>query len=387
MLAFRRPPASTLRDDGYTLNRLTGDRGNNTDRGSARFSLSWTPSETFDGQFQFRYGKSNGGSIWAYNRSLLPATPAATGPDGLCAPGFYTSGQCTDLAGYSNTSTNLYQGDYHLEGKRQGRDLRRVIDPYLESGRHVAGLGHGLRSCSPQRSRRHRRWPQRHHQCALPRPSKWAASEELRLQSNGDNKLNWVAGLYYARDDLWSSSFYDVFRIANSGNPAIDEPQGIGVFSWPFTQKTSSYAAFGQIDYKITDRLTATVGLRYSADDKSFVYDSLYSSDIGGPGQRRSRSAMQMAISSSMATAILFSSPRNTSASKTFSSTSGRLGLQYRFTDDVNLYVSYNRGYKKKRQLLRRADCPYLSSLKPYDDESVNAYEGRREVPASSASC
>src|SRR6185503_3482566 len=111
----------------------------------------------------------------------------------------------------------------------------------------------------------------------------WAASQEFRLQSNGDNRLNWVAGLYFARDELWSNSYYDVFRIANSGDAATDAPQGIGVFSWPFTQDTDSYAVFGQIDYKITDRLTGTVGLRYSADDKSFHYDSLYSSDVGGP--------------------------------------------------------------------------------------------------------
>ncbi|MFT3725667.1 MAG: TonB-dependent receptor, partial [Hyphomonadaceae bacterium] len=57
----------------------------------------------------------------------------------------------------------------------------------------------------------------------------------------------------------------------------------IGVFYWPFTQETDSYAVFGQVDYKFTDRLTATVGLRYSSDDKSFKYDGLYSSDVGGP--------------------------------------------------------------------------------------------------------
>src|SRR4029453_10222816 len=71
---------------------------------------------TFDALLQARYGETNGGSIWAYHRSLLPATERATGPDGLCAPAFYTSGECTDLVGYANTSSDKYRGDYHLEG-------------------------------------------------------------------------------------------------------------------------------------------------------------------------------------------------------------------------------------------------------------------------------
>ena len=108
---------NVVRDDGYSKNRLTGHSGNDTDRWAARGSLSITPSATFDALVQLRYGKTEGGSIWAYNRALFPGTPEATGPDGLCAAGFYTSGQCTDVAGYANTSSDLYRGDYHFEGK------------------------------------------------------------------------------------------------------------------------------------------------------------------------------------------------------------------------------------------------------------------------------
>ncbi len=365
VLAFR-AAGIYVRDDGFTLNRVTGNRGNNTDRGSARLSLSWTSSENFDGQFQFRYGKSNGGSIWAYNRSLFPQTAAATGPDGLCGPGFYTTGRCTDAAGYANTSSNLYQGDYHLEGKDK-------VETYGASATLTWSLG--SMSLVSVTGYDHAARDDREDTDAGPndiitaryRARQWAASEELRLQSNGDNKLNWVAGLYYARDDLWSSSFYDIFRIANSGDPGNDAPQGIGVFSWPFTQKTNSYAAFGQIDYKITDRLTATLGLRYSADDKSFVYDSLYSSDIGGP--TFPVTAQDPARPNNPNAQI----PVSADASKTFSSTSGRLGLQYKLTEEVNLYVSYNRGYKSGGFFGGQTTA--LASLAPYDDEVVNAYE------------
>jgi iron complex outermembrane receptor protein len=338
-------------NDGYSLNRLTGNRGNDTDRASGRFSLAWTPSDTFDALFQLRYGRSKGGSIWAYNRSLLPQTAAATGPDGFCAPAFYTSGDCTDLAGYANTSTNLYQGDYHLEGKDSvetyGGSAILTWDLGSMSLVSVTGYDHADRDdledtdAGPNDII-----------TARYRARQWAASQELRLQSNGDNRLNWVAGLYFARDELWSNSYYDVFRIANSGDPVTDAPQGIGVFSWPFTQDTDSYAVFGQIDYKVTDRLTATVGLRYSADDKSFHYDSLYSSDVGGP---------------------TFPLIPTTDDSKNFDSLSGRLGLQYEVNDDINVYASYNRGYKSGGFFGGQTTDPAM--LQPYADEVVNAYE------------
>lgn len=348
-LAYR-ASGTYLSNDGYTLNRLTGNRGNDTNRGAARFQLQWTPSDTFDALFQLRYGKSDGGSIWAYNRSLLPATAQATGPDGFCAPAYYTSGDCTDLAGYANTSTNLYQGDYHLEGKDKvetyGASATLTWDLGAMSLISVTGYDHADRDDVEDTD-------------AGPtdiitaryKAKQWAASEELRLQSNGDNQLDWVAGVYVARDELDTNSYYDVFRVANSGDPLTDLPQGIGVFGWPFTQDTNSYAVFGQIDYDFTDKLTATFGLRYSADKKTFHYNSTYASDVGGPSSD------------------LFS----IDDSKTFDSFSGKVGLQYQLTDDVNVYGSYNRGYKSGGFFGGQTTDP--SSLRPYDDELVNAYE------------
>ncbi len=339
-----------LTNDGYALNRLTGNHGNDTNRGSARLQLAWTPSDTFDALFQLRYGKSNGGSIWAYNRSLFPATAQATGSDGFCAPGYYTSGDCTDLAGYANTSDNLYQGDYHLEGKDKvetyGASATLTWDLGAMSVISVTGYDHADRDDLEDTD-------------AGPtdiitaryRAQQWAASEELRLQSNGDNQLDWVAGIYLARDELDTNSYYDVFRVANSGNPLVDLPQGIGVFGWPFTQDTNSYAVFGQIDYDFTDRLTATFGLRYSADKKTFHYDATYASDVDDP------------------TLNLFS----VDDGKTFDSFSGKLGLQYRVTDDINVYGSYNRGYKSGGFFGGQTTDP--GALQPYADEIVDAYE------------
>jgi len=342
-----------VRDDGYTKNRLTGRDGNNTDRGSARLSFAWTPSTSFDALVQFRYGRSRGGSILAYNRPLFPGTATVTGPDGFCAPTAYTSGACTDIAGYANTSTDLYKGDYHLEGKDSVETFGASATLTWNLGKaslvSVSGYDHADRDdvedtdAGPNDVL-----------TARYRAKQWAASEELRLQSNGGGATNWVAGLYYARDDLKSNSYLDVLRIFNSGDPATDLANGLGVFAWPFTQETNSYAAFGQVDYSVSPKLTATVGLRYSADDKKFNYDALYGSVPDDPG----------AFS-------LFAAPFD--RSKTFSSLSGKLGAQYAFSKDLNVYASFNRGYKSGGFFGGQTVDP--ATLGPYNDELVNAYE------------
>ena len=349
-------------NDGYTLNRLTGNYGNDADRGSLRGTLSWTPTDNLEGLFQIRYGRSKGGSILAYNRSLL-ADPAQQGPDGFCAPQFYTSGLCTDLAGYANTSNNLYQGDYHLEGKDEvetyGASATFTWDLGDMSLISVSGYDHADRDdiedtdAGPNDI-----------VTARYRAKQWAASEELRLQSNGDNVLDWVAGIYLAHDDLDSNSYLDVFRVANTGDPTNDLPAGIGVFHWPFTQETDSYAAFGQVDYDITDRLTATVGLRYSADKKAFDYEGRYSSDPEGP-------TFIIEVDDGTNTNTLI--PVALDASRTFDSVSGRIGLKYQINDDMNAYATYNRGYKSGGFFGGQTTDP--GALAPYNDETVDAYE------------
>ncbi len=347
-LAFRLA-ATYVTDDGYTTNRLTGHDGNDTDRGSVRASLLWKPSADFEALFQARYGRAQGGSIWAYNRSITPQTLAATGPDGFCAPAYYTSGQCTDAySGYANTSSDLYAGDYHIEGEDSvetyGGSAILTWDFGGVSLVSVTGYDHADRDDLEDTDAMTNDVI-----TARYRAEQWAASEELRLQSNGDGPASWVLGVYFAHDDLDTNSYYDVLRLFGFPN---DYTSGVGVYGWPFTQESDSYAAFGQVDYDVTDRLTLTVGLRYSADDKSFHYTATYADVPDSP------------------TALdIFT----VDDSKTFSSLSGRLGVQYAVSDDVNVYATYNRGYKSGGFFGGQSTTP--SSVAPYDDEVVNAYE------------
>ncbi len=338
------------RNDGYTLNRLTGNYGNNTDRWGLRGALRWTPASNVTDDLSVSVGQSHGGSILAYNRSLIPQTAAATGPDGLCGPAFYTSGQCTNVLGYANTSKNLYEGDYSFEGKDivklWGVTNTLTWDLGPVSLVSVTGYQHADRNDQEETDA---------NPLAIITASYLArqntTSQEFRLQSNGKDRLRYVLGAYFAYDDLVNNSQYDILRALRDPTPenpsGADPANSIALFGWPLTQKTHSYAVFGQADYDISDRLTLTLGLRYAIDDKTFHYFS---------------NAENGAIP-------IFTFDQ----SKSFKSATGRLGLQYKASDDVLLYASYNRGAKSGGFFSGQTTEP--ADLGPYRDEKVNAYE------------
>ncbi len=357
VLAFR---VSGLYDksDGYTLNRLTGNKGNDADRYAARAALRFTPDDKLTVDVSMNLSQSRGGSILTYNRSLIAQTPEAAStalPDptfgyAFCKPDYYTSGQCTNAAGYANTSSNKYEGDYRFEGqdivKLYGATASISYDFGAATLYSVTGYQSAKRDDLEETD-------------ANPISifgARYIAeqdttSQEFRLQSNGSSALRWVAGVYAARDNLDNNSHYDVLDVLRAPDPSnptgMDPANSIGVFGWPLHQKSISYAAFGQADYDLTDRLTLTGGLRWSQDKKTFHYVS--DVDYG------------------LLTLFEYDN------AKTFSSVSGRLGLLYKVTADANVYATYNRGTKSGGFFSGQTTDP--DDLGPYKDETVNAYE------------
>ncbi|WP_373996633.1 TonB-dependent receptor [Duganella sp. 1224] len=85
-------------------------------------------------------------------------------------------------------------------------------------------------------------------------------SHELRLATNGERQLSAQAGVYYFREQ--SSQTYTFRDLTPLGLPPYY------VFPHGPTIATSK-AVFGQATYRITDKLRATAGARYTDDSKS----------------------------------------------------------------------------------------------------------------------
>ncbi|VWX54319.1 TonB-dependent receptor [Novosphingobium sp. 9U] len=176
-------------------------------------------------------------------------------------------------------------------------------------------------------------------------------SQELRLASNGDGPFQYVAGLYYFHQKLdgrpesiygAEAAYWLLGPTFTSNGTTVSVPRnlldGYGTNgSTHFT--TSSYAGFAEVNYKVTPRLTATGGLRYTWEKKYGNYDSPV---FGGPALNGT--AAQIAALNAARLSIL---RRQTyEARDRDGSLSGRANLSYQVTDSVMGYASFARGFK-----------------------------------------
>lgn len=160
---------------------------------------------------------------------------------------------------------------------------------------------------------------------------------ELRVASNGERTVDYVAGLYYFEQNI------DAVGVALFGpqatywllSPLLPAALADGYRSdSTATSTTRSYAAFGQATWHLTDRLSLTPGLRYTQEDKTARYDATVSGGLA--------TANPTLIGYKLALAR----PQAYTADVSDGSLSGQVNLSYAATDDVLVYANWAKGYK-----------------------------------------
>ena len=97
-------------------------------------------------------------------------------------------------------------------------------------------------------------------------------TQELRLASNGADRLKWQVGTYYFDEDIAISNF----DYATFNNHALD-----GYATQ--TQHTKAWAVFGSSSYQLADDFELRAGARWSHDSRDFTVNRLLSPIGGGP--------------------------------------------------------------------------------------------------------
>lgn len=348
-LAFR-IAGQYAEDDGFSTNAITGNKVNNAERYALRGSLLYTPDDLTDILLTVNTFANRGGAVQPKSRQLFPADPSAAGPDGVCAPAFFYSGLCTDAVGFADTDADPYTITSDVEGKDKvdlwsaaltiDREIGDLTLTSITAYQDVERSAHENTDSSPLQMLE-----------AFYNNTQEQFSQELRLASDGE-RLKWVVGGYYMQDTTTSDSAYDILRLLrplfiSPENPTGASPENSVIYlGYPYTQKTDTYALFGQADYELAPGLIFTAGLRWSADEKSMDYSTIAEGVVP-----------------------VFSYQ----ADKTFSDWSGKVGLKYDLTDTTNIYASYSRGYKSGGFFGGNADSP--EQIAPYENETVNAYE------------
>ncbi len=190
-------------------------------------------------------------------------------------------------------------------------------------------------------------------------------SLEARL-NGGDTKLNWTAGLYGLRIDGkyyegWSGpAFFTSQEFNTPTNPnngyLVPGPWPYGDFAsfWttggvpgpdggvptteaPYELITKSYAAFGQLEYRLTDLIGFVVGGRFTSDKKDYTfswhpYETFPSSPTGA--------TTLLTPPAGFALSTAYANNRSDNLY------SGKAQLDFHLSQDTLAYVSYNRGVK-----------------------------------------
>jgi iron complex outermembrane receptor protein len=146
-------------------------------------------------------------------------------------------------------------------------------------------------------------------------------TQEVQLLSTNKGPLKWVLGGFY----MWSEGKYD--PINTHGVLACGFACADFNISQNVKQTLKSYAAFAQGSYAIAPATNATLGLRYTSDER------------------------RMEESQTITTVPFFgaTSVVNVTAptvSKTFPKVTWRAAIDHRFSAQAMAYASYNRGFK-----------------------------------------
>ena len=96
-------------------------------------------------------------------------------------------------------------------------------------------------------------------------PSLTQFTQELRYATNSDSPLQWLAGLFYFDEDLEAETYS--FTSIAPGNPQ----EGFATQE----QSAQSWAAFGSVDVRFSDRWKMKGGLRFTHDEKDFAAERL----------------------------------------------------------------------------------------------------------------
>jgi len=313
-----RAAVSVVKADGY-IKAVTPGMPDLHDRDTiqSNVKLLWTARDTTKVKFTGTFGIKDDsyGSAYINNDSGLLHAGVARG--GTPSPGFYTT-------------TQNYPNPKHTRAN-YAKNWSGVVEV-------AEDLGWGeLKSISGYRVIEQELGTDLDHTDLLfqavevPEYDTSAFSQEFQLTSGNDSSLQWVAGLYYYREQssmqikIFGTSLDSAFGIPPRGNfqgpeggIALDEHSAIDV---------TSFAPYAQITYTVAPAWSVILGGRYSYEKKELGHWSGFINRVA-------------------ADPLLVSTIIDERDDLTFEKFSPKVGVEFRLSPQVMLYASWSEGFK-----------------------------------------
>ena len=183
----------------------------------------------------------------------------------------------------------------------------------------------------------------------LPPQKVW--SEELRINSNSESKFQYTAGVYAFKQKGYEPTTNTAYELSSAEAAAYMLPNGTFLIN---RNRSNNFgiAGFGELSYLLTNRLKATIGLRYDYEKREAIFN--------GFGD-----AMLL-------NGVVTDLNPNTSASGNYSAITPKFSLSYAVNELSTIYATYTKGF--------RAGGINASSLpagvrQTFDPEYSNNYE------------
>ena len=323
---------NTTQSDGYQTNDSTGRKHGGLDRVSMRAIVDWQATDNFDLRLKVHSGQDNS-SLVSYNTPGAGSNKSSTGTIDTIDGVPYRNNDAQGISliadwaleNFTLTSVSSYdQLDRFEYGDTDGQITDGRIDQILISDIDQI-------------------------------------TQEIRIASNGAGPINWVGGLYYSEDEIDDSTVYET---TGAGFPPFifGVPSSYAVLDTlgnTFLQKSKSKAVFGQVEWDFSDKWHLTAGLRYTEVDKELNGVTTPWTADPGPGEAGPQES-----------GLLFPPE---SFAKDFDAFSGKLGLDYRMSENSLLYGSISKGFKSGGFQGTLVFSP--ANIVPFDEEEVIAYE------------
>jgi outer membrane receptor protein involved in Fe transport len=175
-------------------------------------------------------------------------------------------------------------------------------------------------------------------------------SHEIRLQSSGEGRFQWIAGLFYQKQ----LHDFDLQWVVPGMTVPLDSVVEGSTTVWQTKQVRTDRdeALFGEVTYDFTDKLSVTAGVRtFRYDNRlygfngfvghctGFTVDGQFVADPNGTPQYP---CFETRILDDRTT----EDDRIGAEQKKTDTESWKGSVNYRFTDDVMMYVTYSEGFR-----------------------------------------
>jgi iron complex outermembrane receptor protein len=201
-------------------------------------------------------------------------------------------------------------------------------------------------------------------------------TQEFRLNVAGE-RINWFVGASYYYEEAKATSIVTLYEdpgldvlFGEEGLCFLAEDFGLscGVHVEDSTAKneTTSYAIYGDVAFDITDRLKATVGARYTQEEKEMKLNT--------PLQDTTTVALITEVTGGPNNALFTYTPGEISESDNWNSFDPRVAVDYVVGEDSLVYANYAKGFKSGG-FNRQPTEPGGTKILSFDPEENNAYE------------